>query len=204
MTKTSTEILNIYQFLEKCKYKNISDNKYIYYKSPAQIEQTKSCVCFDGAIYAYSKIKQLSLQYDPQILTIKGVRKENGILKNVAHSICIYHYNGKIGGIGKSAFTPMEFKEPIYSDIQQLALNFSFDFFTREILVQSYFIEPTTNFNILVNEKTEKLHTQNEVCNSKLVIPNYLEIKQITQYLTEIYNIKLEKIDSLLFNLRKK
>ena len=40
MSKTPTEILKIYKFLKTCKYKNISDDKYIYYKSQTQIETT--------------------------------------------------------------------------------------------------------------------------------------------------------------------
>jgi hypothetical protein len=210
MTKIPKEIQLIQKFLTCCKYENISDEKYIYYKSPQHIQKTKSCVCFDGAMYGFSKLKELeqtSNKYknlNIKILTIKGIKKENSTLKNVAHSVCIYTLNNKFGCIGKSGSPEMETREPIYNDLKQLAISFTKDLFNRGILAQSYFIEDETNFPILLNETTNKLYTQNQICKSNTIIPNYLEIKEITQYLTQIWNIPEEKITELLTNLRSR
>lgn len=198
MTKFPKEIENIYSFLKNCKYENISDDKYIYYKSPLQIEKTKSCVCFDGAMYAYSKLQQLG--YKPQIFTIKGIKKDNGKLINVAHSLCIIRLNGKYGGIGKSGTEQMQYKEPIYSDIKQLAISFTHDLFLRKIWAQSYFIEDETNFNLLLNEISDKLYTQNQICNQTSI--DYLEIKEISQYLNQIWNVDESQIKDFLTDLR--
>lgn len=200
MAKFPKEIENIYSFLKNCKYENISDNKYIYYKSPSQIDKTNSCVCFDGAMYAYSKLQQLG--YKPQIFTIKGIRKENGKLTNVAHSLCIIKIDGKYGGIGKSGSEQMQYKEPIYSDLKQLAISFTKDLFNRNIWAQSYFIEDETNFPLLLTETSDKLYTQNQIC--KQTSANYLEIKEITQYLNQIWNISNEIIQNFLTELRKR
>lgn len=193
------QILQIQNFLDSCQYNQINKGKFTYYRNINQIEKQKQCICFDGALYAKTKIDQLNNpSIQTQILSIFGITNENGKKIPKAHSVCLIKINNKYGCIGKSSSKEMEFRQPIYNSIEQIVLTFLKPFFERKIWVNKYQIEDEKNFHLLQNENSNQLMDQNQIFLNTRPNTNYFKPITIGQYLHEIEKIELEKISNLL------
>ena len=88
-------------------------------KSPRWVIRKRSAHCFEGALFAAA-----ALQFDgykPLIVDMKSQNDDD-------HVLAVFKKDGYWGSIGKSNFTTLRYREPVYRNLRELIMSY-FDFY---------------------------------------------------------------------------
>ncbi|MBU0762382.1 MAG: hypothetical protein KKD39_05100 [Candidatus Altiarchaeota archaeon] len=104
----------IQNYLEKLKY-NGGDKCH----SPLHVVKNKRAYCFEGALFAAACMKYHG--HKPLIVDLRAVNDDD-------HIIAVYKRNGLWGALSKSNFLTLQYREPIYRSLRELAQSY-FNFY---------------------------------------------------------------------------
>jgi hypothetical protein len=108
----------IQDFLTKLKYDADPANR-----SPRYVIKEKKAHCFEGAIFAAAALGHIG--YKPLVMDLRAVNDDD-------HVIAVFKQNNHWGAIGKSNFTTIEFREPVYRTLRELTMSY-FDFYFNTV-----------------------------------------------------------------------
>ena len=89
------------------------------YRSPRSVMRDRKAHCFDGAVFAALALENMG--FAPLIFELKAERDDD-------HILAIFKKDNHWGAIGKSNFTTLRFREPVFKNLRELALSY-FEFF---------------------------------------------------------------------------
>jgi hypothetical protein len=104
----------IQNFLNKISYDADPANR-----SPKYVIKERKAHCFEGAIFAAAALRNIG--YAPLVIDLRAVNDDD-------HVIAVFKQNNHWGALGKSNFTTLEYREPVYRTLRELALSY-FDFY---------------------------------------------------------------------------
>lgn len=99
--------------------------------SPRRILRERRAQCMEGALFAASALRFLG--YPPLLMDLEATRDTD-------HVIAIYKKNGAWGALGKSNFSGLRLREPIYRTLRELAMSYFEGYFNlrRQKTLRSY------------------------------------------------------------------
>ena len=84
-------------------------------RSPRRVLRDRTAHCMEGALFAAAALRQLG--YPPVLLDLEAVRDDD-------HVLAIFRVKGHWGAIGKSNYSGLRFREPIYRNLRELAISY--------------------------------------------------------------------------------
>ncbi len=100
----------IQQFLDACDYNSTEETR-----SPRVVHELRRAHCLEGAIFAAAC---LELQgRPPLVLDLQATNDDD-------HVIAVFKQDNCWGGIAKSNFTTLRFREPVYRSLRELAMSY--------------------------------------------------------------------------------
>jgi hypothetical protein len=102
------------------------------YRCPLRVFRERVAHCFDGALFAAVGLRLLG--YPPLILEMVPNDRDDD------HLLALYKGDGYWGAVGKSNFTGLRFREPIYRNLRELVLSYFEQYYNvaREKTLRSY------------------------------------------------------------------
>ena len=100
-------------------------------RSPRRVLRDRVGHCAEGAYLAAAALRYHG--HPPLILDFIAVRDDD-------HVIAVYKHRGHWGAIGKSNFSGMRFREPVYRTIRELAMSYFAHYYNQEgeLTLRSY------------------------------------------------------------------
>jgi hypothetical protein len=100
----------IQQFLDECEYNSTEETR-----SPRYVFEHKRAHCLEGAIFAAAC---LELQgRPPLVMDLQAFNDDD-------HVIAVFKQDNCWGGIAKSNFTTLRYREPVYRSLRELAMSY--------------------------------------------------------------------------------
>lgn len=169
---------NIQDFLDNLPY-NYEDS----FDSPRLVLRKRKANCFSGAIFAAAALRING--YEPLIVDLIAERDDD-------HELAVYRVNDMWGAIGKSKFTGLKYREPIFKSIRELILSY-FEFYYN-YAHQKTLREYSKPLNLKIFDKAEWMTTEKS-------------LKFIAKHLDKIRHFrilpkkmkKLRTVDKVLF-----
>jgi len=87
--------------------------------SPRRVRRERKANCFEGALFAAAALRRLG--DPPLVLDMYAVDDDD-------HVIAVYRRGGRWGALGKSNFTTLRSREPVYHTVRELVMSY-FDFY---------------------------------------------------------------------------
>jgi hypothetical protein len=84
-------------------------------RSPRQVIELNTAHCFEGALFAAAALRANGRP--PLILDLEAVRDDD-------HVVAVYRDYGCWGAIGKSNYSGLRFRSPVYRTLRELALSY--------------------------------------------------------------------------------
>jgi hypothetical protein len=84
-------------------------------RSPRRVMRDRTAHCMEGALFGAAALRQLG--YPPLLFDLEAVFDTD-------HVLAIFRVRGCWGALGKSNFSGLRFREPIYRDLRELALSY--------------------------------------------------------------------------------
>jgi hypothetical protein len=84
-------------------------------RSPRRVLRDRTAHCMEGALFAAAALSQLG--YPPVLFDLEAVRDDD-------HVLAIFRVKGHWGAIGKSNYSGLRFREPIYRNLRELAISY--------------------------------------------------------------------------------
>jgi hypothetical protein len=103
----------------QCWLDGIGYNAVIETRSPRCVMRHRRAHCLEGALFAAACLEHLG--YPPLVIDMKAENDDD-------HIIAIYKQDGCWGAVGKSNFTTLRYREPVYRSLRELAMSY-FDFY---------------------------------------------------------------------------
>jgi hypothetical protein len=88
-------------------------------RSPRHVMKRRKAHCFEGAIFAAAALRFNG--YRPLLIDMKSFNDDD-------HVLAVFKEDGYWGSIGKSNFTTLRYREPVYRSIRELVMSY-FDFY---------------------------------------------------------------------------
>jgi hypothetical protein len=88
-------------------------------KSPRWVIKKRSAHCFEGALFAAAALQFNG--FKPLLVDMKSQNDDD-------HVLAVFKKNGYWGAIGKSNFTTLRYREPVYRNLRELIMSY-FDFY---------------------------------------------------------------------------
>jgi hypothetical protein len=88
-------------------------------KSPRWVLKKRSAHCFEGALFAAAALQFNG--FKPLIVDMKSQNDDD-------HVLAVFKKDGYWGSIGKSNFTTLRYREPVYRNLRELIMSY-FDFY---------------------------------------------------------------------------
>jgi len=114
LLKTLDNPDKIQEFLDSVDY-----NPEYECRSPRWVMKRRKAHCFEGALFAAAALQFGG--YEPLIIDMKAENDDD-------HVIAPFKKNGHWGAVGKSNFTTLRYREPVYRNIRELIMSY-FDFY---------------------------------------------------------------------------
>ena len=92
-------------------------------RSPRRVLRDRKAHCFEGAMLAAAALE--SLGHAPMVVDMGAVRDD-------AHVIALYRKHGCLGAIGKSNFSGLRYRAPVYRTLRELVMSYFDDYFNSE------------------------------------------------------------------------
>lgn len=89
-------------------------------RSPRRVLRDGKAHCFEGALVAAAALERLG--HPPTLLDMGAVRDDD-------HVLAIFRVGGGIGALGKSNFSGLRFRPPVYRSLRELAMSYFDDYF---------------------------------------------------------------------------
>jgi hypothetical protein len=105
---------SIQSFLDSIEY-----NPNYECRSPRWVIRKRSAHCFEGALFSAAALEFLG--YKPLIVDMKAFNDDD-------HVIAVFMVEGHWGAVGKSNFTTLRYREPVYRSLRELIMSY-FDFY---------------------------------------------------------------------------
>ncbi len=112
--KTLNDADKIQAFLDTVDY-----NPNYECKSPRRVIKKRSAHCFEGALFAAAALQFNG--YKPLLVDMKSQNDDD-------HVLAVFKEGGFWGSIGKSNFTTLRYREPVYRNLRELIMSY-FDFY---------------------------------------------------------------------------
>jgi hypothetical protein len=87
--------------------------------SPRRVLRARTAHCLEGAIFAAVALRALG--FPPLLLDLEAVRDTD-------HVLAIFQVRGHWGAIGKSNFSGLRYREPVYRSPRELAMSYFEDY----------------------------------------------------------------------------
>lgn len=91
------------------------------YRSPRSVLRDRIAHCFDGALFAAAALRFIG--YPPLIIDMLPNERDDD------HIIAVYRLRGHWGGVAKSNFTGLTYREPIHRTLRELILSYFEQFY---------------------------------------------------------------------------
>lgn len=88
-------------------------------RSPRFVIKSRSAHCFEGALFSAAALS--SHGFKPLIVDMKAWNDDD-------HVIAVFRVDNHWGAVGKSNFTTLRFREPVYRTLRELVMSY-FDFY---------------------------------------------------------------------------
>jgi len=125
----------IQEFVDKMAYDSADD-----YFSVRYTLRTRRGHCMGGAMVAACCLERLGLG-QPRVVSIEAKNDDS-------HAIAVYQKNGYWGAIGKSNFTLIRSRQPVYKSLRELMMSyFDFYFNTKREMSMVAYSDPPFNLN---------------------------------------------------------
>lgn len=100
-------------------------------RSPRRVLRERVVQCLDGAIFGAAALRVQG--YPPLVLDLEAVRDDD-------HVLAVYRERGHWGAIGRSNFSGLRFREPIFRTLRELVLSYFESYFNlrREKTLRRY------------------------------------------------------------------
>ncbi|MDH4197331.1 MAG: hypothetical protein OEW05_08000, partial [Candidatus Aminicenantes bacterium] len=99
--------------------------------SPRRVMRERKATCFEGALFAAAVLRRLG--DPPLVVDMYAVDDDD-------HVIAVYRRAGRWGALGKSNFTTLRSREPVYHTLRELVMSY-FDFYMNlygDLSLRSY------------------------------------------------------------------
>lgn len=103
----------IQKYLDDLPYNKEKDGETC--RSPRLVIEHHTAHCFEGALFAAAALREGGRP--PLILDLTAVRDDD-------HVIAVYQTNGCWGAIGKSNYSGLRFRSPVYRTLRELAMSY--------------------------------------------------------------------------------
>jgi len=104
----------IQDFLDGLEY-NLEKKGETYY-SPHMVLKNMTANCLEAAIFAAAALRFHG--YPPLVIDLISSADDHD------HVLAVFRHNGRWGSIGKSKYTFLSYREPIYKSVRELAMSF--------------------------------------------------------------------------------
>jgi hypothetical protein len=84
-------------------------------RSPRKVMRDRTAHCMEGALFGAAALRQLG--YPPLLFDLEAVQDTD-------HVLAVFRVRGRWGAVGKSNFSGLRFREPIYRDLRELAISY--------------------------------------------------------------------------------
>jgi hypothetical protein len=121
LKKLSTPF-KVQQFLDECEYNATEETR-----SARFILEHKRAHCLEGAIFAAACLEMQGRQ--PLVIDLQAIDDDD-------HVIAVFKQENCWGAIGKSNFTTLRYREPVYRTLRELAMSY-FDLYFNTLGVKS-------------------------------------------------------------------
>jgi hypothetical protein len=112
----------IQDYLDSLRYK--PDRAKGTCNSPRKVMKLGYADCIEGALFAAAALRILG--YPPLVIDLEAVKKGDD-----DHVLAVFRRHGKWGAIGKSVFTGLGYRHPVYKDIRELSMSYFNDYFNK-------------------------------------------------------------------------
>jgi len=112
--KTLSDPDKIQGFLDTVAYNPVYECR-----SPRWVIKKRSAHCFEGALFAAAVMEFNG--YEPLVVDLKAFNDDD-------HVIAVFREDGFWGAVGKSNFTSLRYREPVYRTLRELVMSY-FDFY---------------------------------------------------------------------------
>jgi hypothetical protein len=112
--KTLSDPDKIQGFLDTVDYNPVYECR-----SPRWVIKKRSAHCFEGALFAAAAMEFNG--FKPLIVDLKAYNDDD-------HVIAVFMEDGYWGAVGKSNFTSLRYREPVYRSLRELVMSY-FDFY---------------------------------------------------------------------------
>lgn len=92
-------------------------------RSPRRVLRDRKAHCFEGAMLAAAALETLG--HPPLVVDMGAVRDD-------AHVIALFRRNGGLGAIGKSNFSGLRYRAPVYRNLRELVMSYFDDYFNSD------------------------------------------------------------------------
>lgn len=92
-------------------------------RSPRRVMADRKAHCFEGAMLAAAALETLG--HPPLLVDMGAVRDD-------AHVIALFRRNGGLGAIGKSNFSGLRYRAPVYRTLRELVMSYFDDYFNSD------------------------------------------------------------------------
>jgi hypothetical protein len=173
----------IQEFLDHEIDYNMEPNGYTCY-SPRTVLREGVAHCMEGAVLAALALRLLG--HPPLVVDLEAVRDSD-------HVLAVYRVNGSWGAIGKSDYSGLRSREPVYRTIRELVMSYFEHYFNPagEKTLRTY----SRPVNLRRFDRIDWMTTEDEVWE----IPNHLCDIPHTRILTPAMQRRLSPMDRVLY-----
>jgi hypothetical protein len=86
-------------------------------RSPRRVLRDRTAHCMEGALFAAAALRQLG--YPPLLFDLEAAPDRDD-----DHVLALFRVGGHWGAIGKSNYSGLRFREPVYRDLRELAMSY--------------------------------------------------------------------------------
>jgi hypothetical protein len=100
-------------------------------RSPRRVLRERTVQCLDGALFAAAALRLQG--HRPLVMDLEAVRDDD-------HVVAVFLRHGRWGAIGRSNYSGLRFREPIFRTLRELALSYFESYFNlrREKTLRRY------------------------------------------------------------------
>ena len=156
------------------------------WKGPRMVIRNRLAHCMEGALFAAAALRQLG--HEPLLIDLEAVHDDD-------HVLAIFQQHGHWGAIGKSNYSGLRFREPVYRTLRELAMSYFAHYFNLkgERTMRGYSTRPV---NLRRFDSLEWMTAERDLPE----IPEYLCEIAHTPVITPEMARRLSRMDRRLFD----
>ena len=103
----------VQRFLDELAYNKEYDGETC--RSPRRVLRDRTAHCMEGSLFGAAALRMMG--HPPLLLDLEAVRDDD-------HVLAIFRQNGHWGALGKSNYSGLRFREPVYRTLRELAMSY--------------------------------------------------------------------------------